>query len=238
MLSDDKFFDKAQKFGLYKDLDGKYFTQDELEAATKDNQTDKNEKLVQIYTSDKDNQYSFIQSVTDHGYKVLAMDSAIDNHFVAHLEQKLDKWGFVRVDADTVDKLIEKEDSETSSVLTDEQKEAIKKDFGLVIGEESTIQVEVRDLSPNDMPVRLVQNEFFRRMGDMQRINGATGAMEFFNLIVNGNHELVQKLESESDESKKTLLLNQLYDLALLSQNRLKGERLAEFTKRSLGFIQ
>lgn len=237
MLSDDKFFDKAKKFALYKDLDNAFYTQEELEAATKDNQTDKNDKFVQVYTSDADNQYSFIQSVQDHGYKVLRMDSVIDNHFVAHLEQKLDKWGFVRVDADTVDKLIEKEDSETSSVLTDDQKEAVKKEFGAVIGEESTIQVEVRDLSPSDMPVRLIQNEFFRRMGDMQKINGGKGAMEFFNLIVNGNHELIQKLTSETEESKKTLLLNQLYDLALLSQNKLKGERLAEFTKRSLGFI-
>ena len=243
MLSDEKFYDRATKFWLFKNTDGKYFTFDEYKAHIETAQKDKDEKLVYLYTSDVEGQHTYIDNAKEKGYDVLVMDSPLDAHFVNQLEQKLENSTFARVDADTIDKLINK-DEEAPSKLSDEEKEKLKPIFEKQVNpEEGTgkFTVQFENLSENDMPVVITQPEFMRRMNDMQKLSGqggmmAMGGFEMYNLVVNANHPKVGEILRSKGENKDKKA-KQLCDLALLSQGLLKGKELSAFLKRSVEMI-
>lgn len=241
MLSEDKFNERAMKFCLLKNTVDKYFTFDEYKEKVKDNQTDKNQKTVFLYTNNPIEQHSFIEKAKERGYDVLVLDSVLDSHFVNMLEQKLENVTLARVDADTFDNLIQKEESNVS-LLTDEQKDKIKPIIEEQVKKEQ-FHVLFENLSPNDEPVLITRPEFMRRMRDMAAMGGGSmgfmGEMpETYNLVVNTNHPLVSKIANESDPDKQQKLAKQATDLALLSQNLLKGEELTKFIKRSLEIIE
>ena len=236
-ITDEKFYEKAQKFFLLKNTDGKYFTLDEYKAKIETLQKDKNDTLVYLYASDVNTQHLYISSAKENGYDVLLMDGFLDTHFINMLEQKLEKSRFTRVDADIIDKLIEKEDAHPSK-LSSEESEKLKGLFeGNVEKEKFTVQVE--SLSESDLPVMITQNEFMRRYQDMSKISGqpSFGNFEHYNLVVNGNHPLATRILGETDEEKKVALTKQLIDLAMLSQNILTGEKLSDFVKRSVELL-
>ncbi len=242
MLSEDKFFEKAEKFALFPTVDGSYLTFEELQEKIKDNQTDKDEKLVILYTSDKESQHSYIEAAKAKGYEVLLLDSPIVPHLMQKLETSKEKISFARVDADHVDKLIKKEDTAISK-LSDEEKEKLKGDLEKVIGEQSgyTIQLEAMDSSAQ--PFIITEPEFMRRMKDMQQTGGGgmfgMGNMpDMFNLIVNTNHELVGEILNTKTAKKRERLINQSLDLARLSKGLLKGEELTNFISRSYDMIK
>lgn len=239
MLSDDKFYDRSKNFCLLKSTDGSLSTFDEYREKIKDNQTDKNDKLIALYTSSEQDQHAYIKKANDRAYDVLVMDTIIDNHFVQMLEQKLDKIQFKRVDADTLDKLIEK-DTSFESVLSQEQQDALKAVFEGQVKKDTTF-VEMKALSPDDAPVTITRNEFMRRMQEMSKMGGGNamffGEMpERINLVVNTNHPIAQKILNE-EEATKNKLAKQLTDLALLSQGMLKGADLTEFVERSFELV-
>jgi len=239
MISEEKFFERAEKFALLKNTDSKYFTLDEYEKHIKESQTDKDKNLVYLYASDTDGQHSFIASAKDRGYDVLLMDGVLDNHLVNTLEQKHTGAKFKRVDSETVDKLIPTEESSISR-LDDEQKDELKKVLERNIEKEKFTLV-FENLSEKDPPLTIMQPEFMRRMKDMSEIGGGYMGLgnlpENYNLVVNTNHQLNTKIiETEGDEGQDNLV-NQIYDLALLSQNLLKGEKLTDFIRRSLDII-
>ena len=236
-ITDEKFYEKAQKFFLLKNTDGKYFTLDEYKTKIETLQKDKNDTLVYLYASDVNTQHLYISSAKENGYDVLLMDGFLDTHFINMLEQKLEKSRFTRVDADIIDKLIEKEDAHPSK-LSSEETDKLKGLFeGNVEKEKFTVQVE--SLSESDLPVMITQNEFMRRYQDMSKISGqpSFGNFEHYNLVVNGNHPLAGRILGETDEDKKVALTKQLIDLAMLSQNILTGEKLSDFVKRSVELL-
>jgi molecular chaperone HtpG len=242
MLSDEKFAERAMKFVLLKNTDGTCYTIEEYQAHVKPTQTDKENKLVILYTNNAVEQHSFIQNAKGRGYDVLVMDSPLDSHFVNMLEQKIENVSLVRVDADTIDKLVNKEESQVS-LLTDEQKETLKPIIeSQVKKDQFTILFE--NLSPQDQPMLITRPEFMRRMKDMAAMGGGGGMSfmgempETYNLVVNANHPLVNKILLEQDADKQNKLARQAADLALLSQNLLKGEELTNFIKRSLEMIE
>ncbi|MGB0916499.1 MAG: molecular chaperone HtpG [Flavobacteriales bacterium] len=242
MLSDEKFQERASKFWLFKNTEGKYFTMDEYKEHITAAQTDKDNKLVYLYTNDVVGQHSYINSATEKGYDVLVMDSPLDSHFVNQLEQKLENSTFARVDADIVDKLINK-DEEVPSKLSDEEKEKLKPIFESQVnseGSKTNFTVAFENLSETEMPVTITQPEFMRRMADMQKMSGqpgmGMGGFEMYNLVVNANHPKVGEiLRSKGDNKEKKT--KQLCDLALLSQGLLKGKELSEFLKRSVEMV-
>ena len=240
IISEPKFYDRAEKFCLLKDTDGKYHTFEEYKELIKNAQTNKEQKLVYLYTSDTVEQHSFIETATSRGYNILVMDGPIDNHFVNTLEQKFENTSFVRVDADVIDKLIAKEDAMPSK-LSDEERDKLKPVFEEVAGKEHyTVMFE--SMSETDMPVQITRPEFMRRMKDMSMMGGGAmymgGLPDSFNLVINGNHPLITKMSEEKDEDHKKTLAKQLVDLAKLSQNLLKGEDLTGFIKRSISIIE
>ena len=240
MLSDDKFFERAQKFALYKTTDGKYFTLDELKEEIKASQTDKDDKLVVLYANDVEGQHSYIKAAENKGYKVIILDSPLTAHLVGKLEQTVENSSFARIDADTIDKLINK-DEEIPSKLSDEEKEKLKPVIEDVV-EKEKFTVQLESLSETDQPMTIVQPEFMRRMKDMQAVGGGGMAMmggmpEMYNLVVNVNHPIVGKMLAEADADKQKQIAKQTADLALLSQNMLKGEELTNFINRSLDLI-
>lgn len=240
MLSEDKFFDKAKNFALLPTVAGAYHTFEELKAKIEASQTDKDGKLVVLYASDKDAQHSYIQSAKDKGYEVLLLDSPIVSHLIQKLEATYENTTFVRVDGDHVDNLIKKEDTAVSK-LSDEEKEALKTTIEAVVPKETyTVQVEAMDSQAS--PFIITQPEFMRRMKEMQQTGGGGMGMfgnfpETYNLVVNSNHSLVDKINSTEDEAAKSGLIKQALDLAKLSQNLLKGEDLTNFVKRSFELI-
>jgi molecular chaperone HtpG len=241
MLSEDKFFEKADKFALYPTVDDTYLTWEELEAKIKDTQTDKDDKLVVLYASDKDAQHAYIQSAKDKGYEVLLLDSPIVSHLIQKLETSKENVSFVRVDGDHVDNLIKK-DEEQISKLSDEEKESLKTVIVEAIGDTSyTVQMEAMD--SNAAPFIITQPEFMRRMKEMQQTGGGgmfgMGNMpDMYNLVVNANHELVSEILGTKTTKKKERLIKQSFDLAKLSQGLLKGEALTDFVKRSYDMIK
>ena len=306
MLSDEKFHDRAQKFALLKNMEGKYFTFKEYEELIKENQTDKNKTLVYLYATDREEQYSYIQAALAKGYDVLLMDGQLDTHFLNHMETKLEDSRFARVDSEIIDKLIEKEESRESK-LSDRQKTDLTPVFQAHLpGKEMNYFVSYESLSEEDQPVMITQSEFMRRMKDMQELSGQASIYgnfpDSYNLVVNANHPLVNRIaeqtelklgkkleklraekaglseeqqllekakegkkeeeipQSEKDQmedvnkklreledqriemlkkhGKSQKLVKQLIDLALLSNNQLKGEDLAEFVKRSVELIK
>jgi molecular chaperone HtpG len=305
MISDEKFYERAEKFALLKNTEGKYFTFEEYKNLISANQTDKNKSLVYLYASDKDKQHSFIEKAKAKGYDVLLMDGQLDAHLINHLEQKFKDSRFTRVDSDVIDKIIEREGSEKSAVPA-----AISEDLSVImesqVPESARFMVSVEPLGENDNPVIITQNEFMRRMKDMSAMSGMDsfyGNMpESYNLVVNSDHPLVQKIIAEKDKKlsakltgfedsikplkeelevvekatkgkkdeevdqaqkdkkqelrekisgiesekrsllqdfgKKNKLAKQIIDLALLSNNMLKGEALTNFVKRSVELIK
>jgi len=241
VLSDEKFYDRTKAITLVKNIDEKYFTIEEYTEKVKANQTDKDGNVVFLYASNTEDQYSYIENAKERGYDVLVMDGVLDNHYVDYMERKLEKTKFARVDADTIDKLIVKEENTVSKLTEDQQKE-LKPVFEKELDTKS-YTVVFENLSEKDQPVVITQPEFMRRMKDMQQMGG--GQMAFmgdmpdqYNLVVNSNHPLVSEILEEKDEARKDTLAKQLVDLAKLSQGLLKGKDLAEFVKRSVEIIK
>lgn len=241
MLSEDKFFDKADKFALYPSVDGNFYTFEELEAKIKDNQTDKDDKLVVLYASNKEAQHSYIEAAKKKGYEILLLDSPIVSHLMQKLETSKENLSFVRVDADHVDNLIKKEDTAISK-LSDEEKDRLKTDLEKVVSDKGyTIQMEAMESSAS--PFIITEPEFMRRMKEMQQTGGGgmfgMGNMpDMYNLIVNTNHELVSEILNTKTAKKRERLINQSLDLARLSKGLLKGEELTNFIARSYDMIK
>ena len=236
LLSEEKFYEKAIDFTLLKDTDGKYYTINEYKDLVKDTQTDKNGKIVMLYTNDIDLQYGNVQTAKNAGYSVLELNTVIDSHFIQQLEYKMQELKFTRVDADTIDKLIEK-DEETPSVLSEKDQKKVEELFKSQVENQS---IELKSLSPNDMPVMITKPEFMRRMQEMQAMQGmGLGKMpETFNVIVNTNHPIIgQKLLKMRNAEKKERFASYLYNLALVNQGMLKGKALTDFVSASLEFM-
>ncbi|MGI9547662.1 MAG: molecular chaperone HtpG [Flavobacteriaceae bacterium] len=242
MLSEDKFFEKAEKFALYPTVAGTYYTFEELKENIKNLQTDKDDKLVVLYASDMEAQHSYIEAAKAKGYEVLLMDSPIVTHLMQKLETSKENISFARVDADHLDNLIKKEDTQISK-LSDEEKEKLKGNIEEVIGDKGyTVQMEPMDSSAS--PFIITEPEFMRRMKDMQRTGGGGGMFgmgnmpEMYNLVVNTNHELVNEILNTKTSKKRERLINQSLDLARLSKGLLKGEELTNFISRSYQMIK
>ncbi|HEY4539748.1 MAG TPA: molecular chaperone HtpG [Faecalibacter sp.] len=236
MITEEKFFEKSDKFALYPTTDGKYFTWSELEAEIKDIQTDKNGKMVVLYATDKDAQDQYIQIANEKGYKVLFLDSPIVPHLIQKLEGTKENVTFARVDADHINNLIDKDEVKISK-LSEEDKEKLKTQITEGINDKAyTVQLE--DLSASDAPFIITQSEFMRRMKDMQATGGAGmfgmgNFPDMYNLVVNTNSELAsQILAKDNDEDKKATIAHAL-DLAKLSQGLLKGKELTNFINKS-----
>jgi molecular chaperone HtpG len=238
-VTDEKFYDRAKSFYLFKNIDGKYFTFDEYKTHIEVLQKDKEDNLIYLYAADVDAQHVYITAAKERGYDVLWFDGFLDTHFINMLEQKLEKSRFTRVDADIIDKLIEKDDVQVSK-LSEEETKQLKELFDNSVDKEK-FTVKIEPLSETDLPIMLTKNEFMRRYQDMEKLSGQKSfysAFDHFTLVVNGNHELANQLLHETDTEKQTTLTKQLIDLALLSQNLLTGEKLSEFVKRSVGLLQ
>ena len=239
MIADPKFFERAEKFMLFKDTEGKYYTIEEYKKLIEENQKNKDNRLVYLYATDADEQYSNIENAKNKGYNVLLMDGILDSHFISTYEQKYGDCHFARVDSASIDKLIEKEGDSNESKLNDEQKENIKKAFENVI-DKVTFNVEFSNLGENDAPVEIIQNEFMRRMKDMSAMGGGMqmwGSMpDNYILMLNTNNPIIAGLADKSEEEQSNIIKH-LYDLARLSKNLLKGKDLNEFVKRSFNEI-
>lgn len=239
MLSDEKFYEKAIKFALLKNTDGKYFTFEEYENHVKVAQTDKDKRLVYLYTTNIHEQHAYIDAAKGRGYDVLLMDTMIDAHYINQLESKLKDTSFVRVDSDTLDKLIKKEETMPSKLTEEEIKQLQPVIEGVVPKEQFMVVFE--SLSETEAPMLITRPEFMRRMKDMSALGGGMsfyGNMpEMYNLVVNSNHPLITKIKNEANDAKKSTLAKQASDLALLSQGLLKGEQLTNFIKRSVELI-
>lgn len=240
MLSEDKFYEKAQKFALLKNVDGKYFTLEEYADHVKTLQTNKDNKVVYLYATKVDEQHSFIETAKERGYDVLVMDSPIDPHYINQLESKLKDTSFVRVDADTIEKLIKKDEAQPSK-LSEAEQNTLKPVIEDVVPKEK-FMVVFESLSEKDAPMIITKPEFMRRMKDMSALGGGGmnfyGSMpEMYNLVVNTNHPLIGKILNEKQAEKQKQLTKQAADLAMLSQGLLKGEDMTKFIKRSLELI-
>ena len=240
MLSEDKFFEKAKDFALYPTTSGDYLTFEELKEKTKDAQTDKDGKLVQLYASNVDEQHAYIEAAKAKGYTVLLLDSPIVSHLLQKLETSEENISFARVDADQVDKLIVKEDT-TPSKLSEENQNKLKSLVEDVVPQ-TTYTVQLEPMDSQAMPFMITQPEFMRRMKEMQQTGGGGmfgGNMpEMYNLIVNVNHPLVSQFLETKTKKKQDRLIKQSVDLARLSQNLLKGEELTSFINRSFELIK
>ena len=239
MLSEEKFFEKADKFALYPTVDNAYFTFEELQNKIKDTQTDKDGTTVILYASNQDQQHSYIEAAKEKGYEVLLLDSPIISHLIQKLESSKEKISFVRVDSDNVDNLIKKEEDKISK-LSEEETTKLKADFEKVVPKQYSVQLEAMD--SNAAPLIITQPEFMRRMKEMQQTGGGMFGMgnmpEMYNLVVNTNHQLISDILNTSTSKKQERLIKQSLDLARLSQNQLKGEELTAFIKRSFEMVK
>lgn len=239
MLTDEKFYDRAQKFALLKNTDGNYFTFEEYTEKIKPVQTDKNNRLVYLYAGNDQAQHQFIQSAKDRGYDVLLMDGPLAPHFISKLESKLSDANFVRVDSDTIDKLIQKEE-ELPSKISEEEKEKLKPVYEAFV-DKNKFTVVFENMSEKDVPVMVTQTEFLRRMKEQEAMGGGGfygNFPEMYNLVVNSNHPITGKILNESSEERKNAITRQCVDLALLSQGLLKGEELTRFIKQSVELME
>jgi len=233
MLSDDKFFDRTKTSCLLENTEKDFFTIEEYKEKIKANQTDKNKKEIFLYSNDVEVQDAYIESAKGRSYDVLKMDVMIDNHFMQHLESKESDIQFKRVDADTIDNLIEN-DEKIESVLSEKEQETLKNAYMEAITDPNVV-VELKALSPNDMPVMITQSEWMRRMKEMSAMGGGMNFMgnmgDQINIVVNTNHPLASKILKS--KTKKQEKVSQLIDIALLSQGLLKGKKMTEFINRS-----
>jgi molecular chaperone HtpG len=239
MISEDKFAEKGKDFTLLKNTKEEFYTMPEYKDKVKAIQTDKNEQVVYLYATNVEKQDAFIQSALKKDYDVLVMDSPIDSHFIQHLEMKEEKTSLKRVDADVVDKLIQKEDA-YSNLLTEEQSKKVKEVFEKAINNQA-YSVEIEGLSPEEMPVTVTMEEFMRRMKEMAQMGGGMGfygAMpDNYKVAINGNHPAIDKILKTEDAEEQAKLAKQTFDLALLAQGMLTGKDLTEFVKRSVNLI-
>ena len=241
MLTEQKFFDKANDFALYKNTKNEYHTFSEFLDKVKEPQKNKDGKTIILYTNDKKEQHSFVKTATDKGYEVLELGGPLISHLISKLESTNSDVQFSRVDADIIDKLIEKEDSNVSK-LSDKEKEKLQKMVEEQLDKEK-FTVQIQNMSVSDSPIVITQSEFMRRMKEQQQLSGGGmqmfGAMpESYNLAVNSNHELINKILFEKTKKKRVALIKQVLDLALLSQGMLKGEDLTGFISRSVSLIK
>ncbi len=240
VISDEKFYDRAKDFALFKNTESKYFTLEEYKEKVKTNQTDKDGNVIYLYSSDTGKQDSFIQAAKNKVYDVLVLNGPLDNHYINTLEQKLEKTQIKRVDSDTADKLIDKGEK-TESVLNDAEKEQVKTVFEKAINNAS-MNVTVESLAPDELPVVITMSEFMRRMKDMAKMGGGgyafMGSMpDQYAVAINGNHGIIQKILKAESEEQKATLAKQAFDLGLLSQNMLTGADLTNFIKRSVNLV-
>ncbi|MBS5979468.1 MAG: molecular chaperone HtpG [Dysgonomonas mossii] len=248
MLTDEKFYDRAQKFCLLKNVDGKAFTFEEYKTLISSDQTDKDGNLIYLYTSNKEEQFSYINTAKDKGYDVILFDGQLDVHMAGLLEQKFEKSRFVRVDSDTVDNLILKEDSKEIN-LTDKQKEELNEAFTSQLPkiDKTEFTVDYKSLDEKAQPIQITQNEFMRRMKEMSAMQSGMGFYgempNNYNLVLNIEHPLIKKIMADIDNKDKEAVsayanenknIRQLIDLALLSNGMLKGEALSNFIKRNM----
>lgn len=247
MLTENRFYDRATKFSLLKNTSNKYFTLDEYKTLIESNQKDKDDVLVYLYATDKDAQYSFIESAIEKGYDVLLMDGQLDVHWIGQFEQKMDKTRFVRVDSDTVENIIKK-DEDNEAKLSDTEKENLTESFKSLLPkiEKTEFNVAFKNLGESTRPIQITQDEFSRRMKEMSEMQPGMafyGEMpNMMQIIINMDSEIIKTFfESTKDKTKEESIslasddkrLKQLVDLSLLSNNLLKGEALSEFIKRS-----
>ncbi len=252
MLSEDKFYDRAAKFSLLKNTEENYYTFEEYKTLVSGSQTDKNGDVIYLYCSDKQEQYAHIEAAKDKGYDVLLMDGQLDVHWVGLLEQKLEKTRFVRVDSDTIEHIIQKEDIKEVD-LSEEQKESLTEAIKtqLPVIEKTEFAIEFKALGENSRPIQVIQNEFSRRMKDMaamQQQMAFYGEMpDMYQVVLNTQHPSIKELIDASKEKEKEVLtkevsedgkIKQMVDLALLSGGMLKGESLSNFIKRSFDMIK
>jgi molecular chaperone HtpG len=237
MISDEKFNEKAKDFCLLKNDKSEYFTIEKYKEHIAANQTDKDGNVVALYTTDPGKQDTYIQSARKRNYDVLLLNTIIDSHFIGLLERKFEKFSLKRVDADIIDKLIDK-DHKMESVLSEDQKNKVKEVFEKVMNDPKK-KLSLESLAPDELPVSVTLPEFNRRMRDM----AATGGMNFmgmmpetYNVIINTNHKMIQKILDTPEDDNRTKLARQAYDLALLSQGMLKGTELTNFIQRSVEF--
>ncbi len=252
MLSQEDFYDRAKDFCLLKDVDGKHFTLDEYKTLIKDNQTDKDGNLVYLYANDKDEQYSYIEAAKSKGYSVLLLDGQLDTPTVSMFEQKLEKTRFTRVDGDTIDRLIVKEEAQKSD-LDEKQSDNLSEAFRSQMPklEKTEFNVEVQALGEQSQPVVITQSEYMRRMKDMSRYQQGMSFYsqmpDAYSIVLNSNHPLIKRVlddvkDKEKDKvaeyAKGNPVVSQLIDLALLQNGMLKGAALDTFLKRSVELIK
>lgn len=240
IISDEKFYDRAKDFALFKNTEGKYFTPEEYKEKVSATQTDKEGNVIYLYASDTGKQDSFIEAAKNKAYDVLILNGPLDNHYINTLEQKLEKVQIKRVDSDTADKLIDK-DQKMESVLSDSDKDQVKTVFEKAISNKN-MNVTVESLAPDDLPVIITMSEFMRRMKDMAKMGGGgyafMGSMpDQYAVAINGNHAIIQKILKAESDDQKTTLAKQAFDLGLLSQNMLTGSDLTNFIKRSVNLV-
>ena len=240
MISEEKFYEKVESLALLESVDGKMRTFDEYKKYIDKTQKDKDKNHVILYTTDTDKQDSFIQDAKNRNYDVVVFNNVIDSHYINHLEQKLEKTQIKRVDADILDKLIDK-DEKKEAVITEENQKELKEVFEKIINNNSTV-LTVDALSPDDSPVTITLPEFFRRMQDMAKTSGGNPMMmgapgEMISVSINGNHKTIDKILKAKTKKTKEKIASQLYDLALLSQNMLTGSDLTSFVRRSLDIL-
>ncbi len=235
MLTEEKFYEKAQKYTLLKNTDGKYFTLEEYEKLIKENQTDKDKNLIYLYATDKDKQYTFIENAKAKGYDVLIMDGQLDTHFINHIEQKMDNSRFLRVDSDIIDKLIKKEEVEESK-LSDEEKNQLSQIFESQLPKNASFTVTFENLKETDDPIVITQSEYMRRMKDMAAMGG--GGMNFYgdlpdsyNVVINANHRLVEKIREQKDKKAGTKIEKILEELKSVEEEKGKLEKAKEGKK-------
>ena len=242
MLTEQKFYDKAKDFSLYKNTDNKYYTFGEFLDKVKDYQKDKNGKTVILYTNDAKEQHSFVKTATTKGYEVLELGGPLISHLISRIEADNKDVQFARVDAEIIDKLIEKEES-TLSKLSEKEQEKLKTIFEDEVDKEK-FTVHIHNMSSTDSPVVITQSEFMRRIQEQQQLSGGGGMQMFgsikesYNLAVNSNHKIIGNILKQKIKKKRTNLINQVLDLALLSQGMLKGEDLTSFIYRSVNLIK
>ena len=242
MLTEEKFFEKANNFALYKNTNDQYYTFNEFLEKVKEKQKDKNNKIIFLYTNDQKEQHSFVKSAEDKGYEVLELEGPLVSHLISKLESKNTDIQFSRVDADIIDKLIEKEENTISKLSEKEQ----KKIQGMIEGEveKEKFTVQIQNMGTDEQPIIITQSEFMRRMKEQQQLSGGGGMQMFgqmpesYNLVVNSNHTIISTILNEKNKKKRIKLIKQILDLAMLSKGMLKGEDLTGFIQRSVSLIK
>ena len=242
MLTEQKFFDKAKDFSLYKNTNNEFYTFTEFYDKVKETQKNKDGKTIILYTNDANEQHSFVKTATEKGYEVLELGGPLISHLISRLESENSDVQFTRVDGDIIDKLIEKEENNVSK-LSDKEKEKLQKIIEDNVDKEK-FTVQIQNMSASDFPIVITQSEFMRRMKEQQQLSGNGGMQMFgslpetYNLAINSNHNLIGQIIAEKTSKKRVSLINQLLDLALLSQGILKGENLTKFINRSVEMIK